>query len=56
MKAPIIILFSMWFITLLYTAYKHGQTKVDQKYNVFSTIVDIALHIWLLWWAGLFDN
>ncbi len=56
MKTPIIILFSLWLIALLLASYKHGQTKIDQKHNVFSTMIDIAIHIWLLWWAGLFNN
>lgn len=56
MKAPIIILFSLWFIKLLYNSYRHGQAKCNEKYDVFESMIGVAIQIWLLWWAGLFNN
>lgn len=53
MKTPEIILIVLWSIGLLYAAHKHGQPKRDH-YNVFVSIVALAIHIAILMWAGLF--
>lgn len=55
MKTPIIILFILWAVGLLFTANKHGHKRND-KYNIFGTLLAQATELWLLWWAGLFDN
>lgn len=49
---PQIIIICFYVIILCNNAYRHGERKYDETYNVFDAIVGIILSILLLWWGG----
>ena len=53
MGVPQIILLVLVGIRLLVNANKHGLPRED-KYNVFFTMIDVALLIWILIAGGFF--
>jgi hypothetical protein len=53
MKTPVIILLTLWSISLLITAHLHGKPK-ENEHNFFRMFVAVCLELWLVWWAGVF--
>ena len=54
MGAPQIILIVLISIRLLANAYMHGKPR-DGKYNMFASLVDAGLLIWILIAGGFFN-
>lgn len=52
--APQIIMICLYAFDLIYTAVHHGDSKVDEKYNVWITIIGITISAALLTWGGFF--
>ena len=52
MNTAEIIILVLIGITLLMTAYHHGEEK--PPYNIWLTLVSSVLNFAILWWAGLF--
>lgn len=53
-KEPIFILMTLWAISLLLAAYRHGEQQ-EGPHNFFHTFWALAINIALLTWAGLFN-
>ena len=54
MGAPQIILIVLISIRLLANAYMHGKPR-DGEYNMFTSLVDAGLMIWILIAGGFFN-
>ena len=54
MGTPQIILLLLLGLRLLINAHKHGQPR-KEDYNVFFTMIDVALLIWILVAGGFFE-
>lgn len=53
MKAPQIIIISLFALTLLTNAIKHGQRRRGTV-SFWMALVSVAIQAALLWWGGFF--
>lgn len=54
MQIPQIIYLSLVMISLLYTSYRHGESREDEKYNIFQSLIGTFVILSLLILGGFF--
>jgi len=55
MRAPQIIVITLYAINLLFTAYMHGKPKIGRE-NFWTALIGNACGVGLLIWGGFFNG
>jgi len=55
MNWAVITILSLHFISLLINAYRHGDSKRDEHYNIWITLLATAIAMFLYYKTGMFN-
>ena len=51
---PQALMLLLCFVEVVTNARNHGKPKADRSYNLWFTLVVVAIHLGILYWGGFF--